>query len=67
MEEFPTKKVHLQPATRLPGEVSQQTFVETLLDINGQFGCGHRAKFSSSVREGGGGIRKVIGVVKGSF
>ena len=55
MEEFPASKVHLQPDSlgSFPAIVCP--------DLNGQFGCDHRAKVRPSVVGGkGGGGRKVI-------
>ena len=46
MEGFPASKVHLQPATWVTGNFSQQSYV-----VIGR----HRAKFSPSVRGRGGG------------
>ena len=51
MEGFPASKVHLQPATWLTGKFSQQSYV-----VIGR----HRAKFSPSVRKGGGGGGSVL-------
>ena len=50
--EFPASKVHLQPTTWLTGKFPIRRICP---DITGQFGCGHREKFSPSVGVGGGG------------
>ena len=51
MEEFPASKMHYNLQPELPGSFP----ADVCADVTGQFGCGHRTKFSPSVGVGGGG------------
>ena len=46
MEEFPARKVHLQP------DLLERFTADVCPDITDQFGCGHREKFGPSVGRG---------------